>query len=38
MIPLKGQGLASQFLGPKFESLGMLGCGSYGEVYKVRHK
>lgn len=27
----------SAFLGPNFTSLGVIGSGSYGEVYKARH-
>jgi serine/threonine protein kinase len=35
--PLKSKGLGSNFIGPNFEDLGIIGSGSYGEVHKVRH-
>jgi len=30
--------LIHKFIGQKFENLGVIGGGSYGEVYKVRHR
>ena len=37
-IPLKfKEGAGSNFIGPNFTNLGVIGSGSYGEVYKVRH-
>ena len=35
---LKEQLLINKFIDQKFENLGVIGGGSYGEVYKVRHK
>lgn len=31
------EGAGSSFIGPNFTNLGIIGSGSYGEVYKVRH-
>lgn len=37
--PLKmTNGSGAAFIGPKFINLGIVGSGSYGEVYKVKHK
>jgi hypothetical protein len=35
---LKEQLVINKFIGQKFDNLGIIGGGSYGEVYKVRHK
>ena len=34
----KANGSGSTFITNKFTNLGIIGSGSYGEVYKVRHK
>ena len=32
------EGAGFNFVGPNFDNLGVIGSGSYGQVYKVRHK
>lgn len=37
--PMKGDtGYAGEFIGERFENKGVIGTGSYGDVYKVRHR
>jgi serine/threonine protein kinase len=31
-------GLGGVYFGPKFENQGLVGAGSYGEVYRVKHR